>query len=108
MQVFGNWKTSQTGQLNGSDIRDSERKDAEKYYLQQCYSEYQHLLAANDESEKQRFLEENPRYTELLDIYGTPVLSGSTDDPETLAGGLIGESNYFHFEKENLTNFEQI
>ena len=73
--------------LNGSDVKESERKDAEKYYLQQCYSEFVELQNSNEKHDQ--FLEENPRYNELLNLFGTPSLSGSSDDPETLAGGLI-------------------
>jgi len=72
--------------LNGSIIKPAERKDADKYYLQQCYAE---LLELTDEKEKEIFLNNNPRYNELLEEYGIPSLSGSNDDPDTLAGGLI-------------------
>ena len=81
--VLGRLK--QITKLNGSPVTDSERKDAEKYYLQQCHAEFIEL----DDGKREEFMQENPRYEELLQFYGTPSLSGDPDEPETLAGGLI-------------------
>ena len=72
--------------LNGSEIRQTERKDAEKYYLQQCHAEF--VILSSDEG-KEQFASTHPRYTTLLEQYGEPQLSGNSDEPSTLAGGLI-------------------
>merc|ERR1712000_339441 len=79
-------RLSHIEKLNGSDIRPSERKDAEKYYLQHCHAEF---VVLESESDKEQFSKIHPRYQSLLEQYGEPQLSGNTDEPSTLAGGLV-------------------
>ena len=80
--------------LNGSDISPSERKDAEKYYLQQCHEELLRI-GISDEDLVTGFHQSHPRYAALLEQYGTPQLSGGADGPRTLAGDLI--RTYYNF-----------
>jgi PHP family Zn ribbon phosphoesterase len=51
--------------LNGSEVRPRERKDSEKYYLQQCTKE---LLSQKQQSPD--FDKQHPRYKELVKQYG--------------------------------------
>lgn len=51
--------------LNGSDVRPRERKDAEKYYLQQCTKEQ-----LSQKQESPDFDKRHPRYKELVKEYG--------------------------------------
>lgn len=79
-------RLSHIEKLNGSEIRTNERKDAEKYYLQQCHAQF---VVLQSDAEKEQFASIHPRYQALLEQYGEPQMSGNTDEPSTLAGGLI-------------------
>ncbi|XP_015782045.1 tubulin-specific chaperone E-like [Tetranychus urticae] len=54
--------------LNRQQITDNLRRDGEIHYLRFYYSKYLKSIEAGDET----FLEENPRYLQILQDYGTP------------------------------------
>ena len=77
-------KIRKVKRLNGSAIRDVDRKDAELFYIKRAYEEYLVLKKQKEEekepaeedknSEMVKFMkEEHPRWDELVEIYGNPA-----------------------------------
>jgi hypothetical protein len=74
--------------LNYSTITPQDRRNGELYYLSLIGKE----LSASSHSEEQRILESHPRYNELCEVYGPPVVKRATDssvNPRSLAARLI-------------------
>ena len=62
--------------LNYSTITPQDRRNSELYYLSLIGKE----LSASSSSEEQHIVESHPRYDELCEIYGPPVIKRTTDD----------------------------
>ncbi|CDW74583.1 UNKNOWN [Stylonychia lemnae] len=65
--------------LNGSAIEEGERKDAEIIYMKKSYEDYirenkiEVKLELNDENLMKHMMENQPRWYELVEIYGNPI-----------------------------------
>jgi hypothetical protein len=62
-------------QFNGSEIRDRDRKDDELYYLGIIHKQVYNASCVGD---KESIIRANPRYRNLIDIYGEPAVSKET------------------------------
>ena len=74
--------------LNYSDVADKDRLNGEKLYLSFIAEE----LATVPTEEADRIIAKHPRYSELCEEYGEPVIQRQTDtdiDPNSLAARLI-------------------
>lgn len=86
--------------LNFSDATAEERQNAELYYLSRIACEL--AAVGSSERERWRLLEEHPRYAELCEIYGEPVVPRD-EGGDTAAGKLeaaIVEFTFYMIDKE--------
>jgi hypothetical protein len=65
--------------LNGSSVEEGERKESEIVFLKKAYEDYIRgnkittRLELNDENLMKYMNEVNPRWYELVEIYGNPI-----------------------------------
>lgn len=67
------------------------REDGEKYYLKSVYPEY---LKKSDATEKNLFLEENPRLFHLIEKLGEPVVAVEQTKKEKINQNFISKKIY--------------
>lgn len=72
--------------LNFSAVKPAERQNAELYYLSAIALE---LSEASSQEDKDRILNEHPRYPELCAIYGEPTAPKKKDESADIAPGTL-------------------
>lgn len=81
-------------ELNYSQITPPERQNAELYYLNQVSKQ---LAAAVNSAEEHAILEENPRWKDLCDIHGEPVINTTKTAKTAGLGTLAARVTAFTF-----------